>query len=906
MPASVVIFSSFAYLALLFVIAWWGEKRAKQGKSLVNNPYVYALSFTVFCTAWTYYGSVGRAATHGLTFLTTYIGPTLVAPLWWLISRKIIRICKVQRITTIADLISSRYGKNISLGGIVTVMSLLGIIPYIALQLKAIATSFDIITQVSAQSTPDSPLFFFQDTAFYVTLVLAVFTIFFGTRTIEAIDRHEGMVTAIAFESIIKLVAFLVIGIFVTYGVFDGLGDIFNQAAQHPELQKLFVMDGKTGNIQWLYMCVLSMLAIMFLPRQFQVAVVENVNPRHLNRAMWLFPLYLLLINLFVIPIAFGGKLTFTQQQVDADTFVLSLPLFSQQKGLALFAFIGGFSAATSMIIVSTMALSFMLSNNLFMPLLVLSPRLKNRFQPRMGHILIYGRRFSILLILLLAYIYNKTISSQYSLVSTGLISFVAIAQFAPAIIGGIYWKQGHKNGALAGLLAGFCLWFYLLILPMLSEASLISSSITTQGPWGLAWLKPHQFLGLTTLDPVSHALFWCLFFNLFFYVGISYISSASSEEQTQAEIFVNIHKYSSWEESGTVWKGVAYTNDLTQILSGFLGEARTRKVLDDFSQKFGTQWKNNPQADANLVTYLERLLAGTIGGAAARLMIASIARDEEISSQEVLQLVRESQELMLLNETLKRQSEELEATGEKLKKTDQLKNEFISTVTHEMRTPLTSIRAFSEILADNPDLGEEEKNHFLETIIKETNRMERLINQVLDLERFASGQQQLNFEKLSINDILQDAIDSVQQLIHENNITLNIHFEKKLPFISGDRDRLMQVILNLLSNAIKFCKSNAGEINIRSFAQTGFVYTEVIDNGKGIKATLHQLIFEKFYQDEDQNIRKPKGSGLGLAISKTIIDHHQGKIWVESTPGKPTIFAFKIPVYEESKPTFT
>ena len=887
------------------MIAWWGEKRAKSGKSLVNNPYVYALSFTVFCTAWTYYGSVGRAATSGIDFLTTYIGPTLVAPLWWLVLRKMIQICKVQRITTIADLISSRYGKNVSLGGIVTVMSLLGIIPYIALQLKAIATSFNIITQgVGNKVSEVNSTFFFQDTAFYVTIFLVVFTVIFGTRTIVATDRHEGMVTAIAFESIIKLLAFLVIGIFVTFGVFDGLGDIFSRAAQNPALKRLFTMDDTGGNVQWLYMCVLSMLAIMFLPRQFQVAVVENARPRHLNRAMWVFPLYLLLINLFVIPIAFGGKLFFGNLPIDADTFVLSLPLSSNQNGLALLAFIGGFSAATSMIIVSTMALSFMFSNNLLMPLLLLNDRFKNQYQHRLSTILIYGRRLSILLILLLAYIYNKVVSSQYSLVSTGLSSFVAIAQFAPAILGGIYWKQGHKNGALIGILTGFFLWFFFLIIPNLIDVGLLSKSIHQSGLWGISWLKPHQFLGLSSLDPISHALFWSLFFNISLYVGISYLSRPSAKEHTQAEIFVNIHKYSNWEESGMVWTGIAYTADLTRSVENFLGEERTQQALEDFSQRFGNQWKKSPQADAQLVTYLERLLASTIGAAAARLMIASIASDEEISSQEVLQLVKESQELKTLNEQLKTQSEELEIAGERLKeanqqlvKTDHLKNEFISTVTHEMRTPLTSIRAFSEILADNPDLEEDEKNHFLETIIKETNRMERLINQVLDLERFASGQQRLNLQEFNINKILQEAIDSVQQVIHENNITLEVSFTEDLPLISGDRDRLMQVILNLLSNAIKFCKNNAGIIKVTSYHHNEFVYVEVVDNGKGIKEELHQLIFEKFYQDEDQNIRKPKGSGLGLAISKTIVDYHQGKIWVESKPGELTKFSFKLPV---------
>ncbi|HAS46448.1 MAG TPA: histidine kinase [Microscillaceae bacterium] len=904
MSTSLVLIASFTYLALLFLIAWWGEKRAKSGKSLVNNPYVYALSFTVFCTAWTYYGSVGRAATSGVDFLTTYIGPTLVAPLWWLVLRKIIQICKVQRITTIADLISSRYGKNVSLGGIVTIMSLFGIIPYIALQLKAIATSFNIITEGVSSNTLGNTSFFLQDTAFYVTIVLVVFTILFGTRTIIATDRHEGMVSVIAFESIIKLLAFLLIGVFVTFGLFDGLSDIFSKAAQNPELSKLFIMDDRGGNIKWLYMCLLSMLAIMFLPRQFQVAVVENARPWHLNRAMWMFPLYLLLINLFVIPIAFGGKLFFGDQPVDADTFVLSLPLSSNQTGLTLFAFIGGFSAATSMIIVSSMALSFMFSNNLLMPLLLLNNRFKNRYQHQLGNILIYGRRLSIFFILLFAYIYNKTISSQYSLVSTGLTSFVAIAQFAPAILGGIYWKQGHKNGALVGILAGFVLWFFLLIVPALIEVGLIDASVQQQGLWGASWLRPQQFLGLTNLDPISHALFWSMFFNILCYVGISYLSRASVEEHTQAEIFVNIHKYSNLEESGMIWTGIAYTADLTKTVVNFLGEERAQQALEEFSQKFGHQWKKKPQADTQLVTYLERLLASTIGAAAARLMIASVASDEEISNQEVLQLVRESQELKLLNEQLKKQSEELETTGEQLKeanqqliKTDHLKNEFISTVTHEMRTPLTSIRAFSEILADNPDLEEDEKVHFLETIIKETNRMERLINQVLDLERFASGQQRLNLQTLDINKILQEAIDSVQQVIQENNINLKVNFASDLALISGDADRLMQVVLNLLSNAIKFSKSNAGEITVTSFQEVAFVRVEVIDNGKGIKKELHQLIFEKFYQDEDQNIRKPKGSGLGLAISKTIIDYHQGSIWVDSEPEKPTKFCFRLPI---------
>ena len=393
----VVIIASFIYLVLLFLIAGWAEKNAE--KSWLSGPYIYALSLAVYCTAWTYYGSVGRAANQGLDFLTTYIGPILMAPLFWLILRKIIRISKSLRITTIADFVSARYGKRVSLGAGVTIMCVLSIIPYMSIQLKAISASFSIF---SNDLLPQKGLFF-QDTAFYITAIIGVFVIIFGSRNVDSSRKNMGLISAIAFESLFKLFAFVVLGIYVTYGVFNGFGDIFSSAQQLPDFERLISLNGDSGYTNWFWLNLLSMLAIILLPRQFHVAVKENRDENQLKKAMWLFPLYLLLINLFVIPIALGGRLFFVDQSVDADTYVLAIPLANGNPVLAILVYLGGFSAATSMIIVSTSALSVMLSNNLLVPTVLKNKYLAQSLEGRLNKFVLRGKQVMIVFMLFLA-----------------------------------------------------------------------------------------------------------------------------------------------------------------------------------------------------------------------------------------------------------------------------------------------------------------------------------------------------------------------------------------------------------------------------------------------------------------------------------------------------------------------
>ncbi|MEX0583698.1 MAG: hypothetical protein WD185_08520, partial [Sneathiella sp.] len=460
MSGGIVLTVSFLYLGLLFAIAQFVDSRAENGRPLTRNPYIYTLSIAVFCTSWTFYGSVGLAATRGLDFLPIYLGPTLVFVLWSIVWVKIVRICKVHRITSIADFIASRYGKQAKLGGLVTIIAVVGTTPYISLQLKSIATSFRILVSSSETALlhASSEPIFFIDTTLIVAIALALFAILFGTRHIDASEHHEGLVAAIAFESVVKLVSFLAVGFFVTYGLYNGFSDLFSSAAESG-LETLFTVSSDSDYSTWMTMTVLSMAAIICLPRQFYITAVENPDESFLRKATWLFPLYLLVINIFVLPIALAGRLSFDGVSADADMFMLTVPLFHDQAFLALFAFVGGLSAATSMVIVAAIALSTMVCNDLIMPLLLRWKGLNINKNDDLTGLLLTIRRISILLILILGYVYYLIASESYSLVTIGLVSFAAAAQFAPAIIGGIFWKGASYRGAITGLALGFVVW---------------------------------------------------------------------------------------------------------------------------------------------------------------------------------------------------------------------------------------------------------------------------------------------------------------------------------------------------------------------------------------------------------------------------------------------------------------
>lgn len=893
----IVIIASFSYLMLLFFIAGWAEKNAD--KAWLSSPYMYALSLAVYCTAWTYYGSVGRAANQGLDFLTTYIGPILAAPLFWLVLRKIVRISKSLRITTLADFISSRYGKSFSLGAIVTIISALAIIPYMSIQLKAMSASFSIFSSDS----PSGKGLLLDNTAFYITMIIGVFVIIFGSRKIDSSQRNIGLISAIAFESIFKLFAFLIVGIHVTYGMYNGFGDIFQLAAVLPDFEKLTSLSGDSAYTNWFWLNLLSMLAIFILPRQFHVAVKENGDENHLKKAMWLFPLYLLLINIFVVPIALGGKMFFADQAIDADTYVLAMPLATGKPILALLVYLGGFSAATSMIIVSTSALSIMLNNNLLVPLVLRNEMLLKIFGDKLNTVVLRGKQAMIILMLLLSYLYFKLVGENFSLVSIGLISFAGIAQFAPAIMGGIFWKNGNKKGAITGIIGGFTIWFFILVLPTMISAHLLPESIMSDGLFGISLLKPHYFLGLDTGNFIAQGTMWSLLVNSLSYIIVSSLTSKSIQETNQSEVFVDIFKYSTSYESAILWKGKAFYNDIKRLLTMFLGADRTERAFKKFNARNDIQ-EDSMEADFRVVNYAEKLLSGAVGSASARVMISSVVKEDKINLQEVFDILQETQRYISDNIELKKKSEELHETSEKLMianadltKLDRLKDEFISTVTHEMRTPITSIRAFSEILNDNDDLEPEERSKFLTTIVEETQRMERLIKQVLDLEKMESGKIHFDLEPVSLNEVLNEALSSMEQSLNERAIKIEKILSNDLPLVAGNKDRLIQVILNLISNARKFCDYDQGIITLKTILVDEHVQLSVIDNGTGIPLENQEMIFEAFYQAENQTLKKPEGTGLGLTISKKIVDKHNGKIWVSSKTGEGTEVAFKIPI---------
>lgn len=883
---------SVLYLGVLFYLAFVAEKFKNRNKSLIDNPYVYALSLAVYCTAWTFYGSVGRVKDKGLEFLSVYLGPTLVMLLAWSVLKKISRIARVNGITSIADFISARYGKYRSLGVWVTIISFLAGVPYIGLQVKAISKSFEVITGIPSGN------YFYQDASFFVVLILIVFTILFGTRRIQSNETHEGMIFAIAIESVFKLVAFLLVGVFITFIINDGWADVFENHYFGKKIEESFNFDQSAGYGNWFIHIIISAFAFMFLPRQFQVAVVENQSENNLKQAIWLFPLYLFLINIFVVFIAISGTSVFAENSgVSTDSYVIALPQHFGNNLVALIAYIGGFSAATGMIIVETIAISTMITNSVILPFLLESTRFQQKFKFKLLNLATWLRRGAIVFIILMGYIYFRSVGNLFSLVSIGLIAFVAIAQFAPIFLGGIYWKGATKNGALAGLVSGFTLWFLFLIFPTLIPAKYETNSFLS------FYYQIFGFLNIEGFDEISNAGFWSLSINTLVFLVVSAFSEQSSAEAKQSVLFVDIFQYSNIDGHSGFWRGKAKNENLFELLASFIGRSAARKDLDEFAQRNEINLESNV-ADAKLVSYIENTLSGIVGTSSANMLVSTIAKEEVVTVDEVLAFLKRSQQILDDNEELKSKTEELERistelkiANERLLKTDEQKNEFLTTVTHEIRTPLTSIKALTEIIFDNEDLEKEQKSHFLETIINETDRLSRLVNQVLDLEKYESGRHKLYKNDIEVKDLVENVLDRLEELANEKNVKIFMTILPETKDIKGDEDKLMQMLINVVSNSIKFVEPQKGEINITLNSSKKRTVFTIEDNGIGIPKEAQSRLFEKFYQVENGNFSDARGSGLGLSIVKKIVELHKGSIHLESVVNKGTKLMISLPI---------
>lgn len=883
------------YLSILFYIAYWSEKRSHS--KWTNNPYIYSFSLAVYCTAWTYYGSIGVAAESGLSYLPIYLGPILIIPTWMIILKRIIRISRVNKISSIADFISLRYGNSRFLGALVTMICIVGILPYISLQLKSISDTFHIVTKTQASSN------IFTDTTTYVCMALALFASYYGTKYVDASEKRRGIVTAVAMESILKLVFFLIVGLYVTYFVFDGFDDIYQKASVLKDFDKKNTIGGISNAINWFFLCVLSMFAIFLLPRQFHTAIVENNKETHIRTAIWLFPLYLLLFNIFVFPIAWGGNILFEGKGHNSDTYSLLIPQLFDNNILTVLVFLGGFSAAISMIIVSSIALATMLSNNLLIPYGFIGS-LENSSPKKNSKRIVNSRKLGIFSLIILAYAIYRIFILEYSLVSVGLVSFVVIAQLAPSFFGAIFWKRGSKNGAVTGIILGFLTCFYTLLIPYAIGITKSTSLFIQEGPWGIELLKPFQLFGLDYLEPIPHAVFWSMLINILSYSAVSVSFKGNYRERNYAEMFVDIDKYITNHENAFVWKGTAYISDIQKVLQRFLGEDRTKRALTIFNLKYNID-KNITTADARFIKFAENLLTGHIGTASAKILISSVVKEDKISLPEVLRILEESKENIIINKKLTDTSNELKKISEQLKNANQelvnkdiQKDEFLDTVTHELRTPITAIRAASEILHDDNDIPEELRKQFLQNIISESDRLNRLIDKILDLEKFETGKQKIYLSKNNITKTIKNTLDSLQQLIKNKNISVEFDNSNKVIKAFYDEERIIQVIHNLLSNAIKFCADTEGKIVLSIHEKETDIEVKIHNNGKLIRAEEAEAIFDKFYQSRNQNIKKPIGSGLGLAICKQIIEHHKGNIWSENNVTDGATFIFTLPNY--------
>ncbi|MEL6952218.1 MAG: ATP-binding protein [Pseudomonadota bacterium] len=893
------------YVSILFAVAFLAERRAMQGRAgWLKSPVVFTLSLSIYTTAWTFYGAVGSAARSGLEFMTIYLGPTLVFVGWYVLLRKLVRIGRAQRITSIADMISSRYGKSGGLAALVTVLAVVGTTPYIALQLQSVTLSLSVFPAPGgALDVPEG-----ENMAIWIAAGLALFTVIFGTRSLDVNERHPGLVAAIALEAVVKLFALIAVGVFVVWSVADGPVDILARIEASP------MADWNANGARWLGLTVLSGAAILCLPRMFQVLVVENQDERHLATASWAFPLYLLAMTLFVVPIAVIGLELLPGD--NPDLFVLSLPLAMGQDGLALLAFLGGFSAATSMVIVASLALSTMLSNHIIMPIWIRLTLGEDPMSGDMRRAALMARRLSIGFVLGLGFAYYRLSGGTEALASMGLIAFLGVAQVLPALLGGMFWRGATRAGAAAGIAAGFAIWAWVLLLPNVAT-SLAMPGLLAEGPFGIAWLRPATPFGLSGGDPLLTAMVLSLGANVTLFILVSLSTFPSPLERLMGAQFVQV-----WEHHSTpaVWRAAAGTaEDLLTMAGRILGAGAAGRLFQAAAQEQGRD-SELPEPNPAFLERLERELAGSVGAATAHAMVGQITGASSVSVRDLLAVADETAQIMEYSNRLEAKSTELSQTAARLREAnDKLtdlslqKDGFLSQVSHELRTPMTSIRAFSEILMSGNALDPETRQRFSRIIHEESKRLTRLLDDLLDLSVLESGRASLNRSQVSLSEILDRAVYAATALDAEGALRIERRPEAETLEIVTDPDRLMQVFVNLIANAQKYCTAPEPVLRIDVREVQGGVEIDFADNGPGIPAGRRAMIFEKFTRLEphaprpqraqdatgptgvDQGRADLGGAGLGLAISREIMGRIGGAI--DYVPGQPgALFRISLP----------
>jgi len=630
---------SLVYVALLFVVAYWGDARPLYPGRPGLRPWIYSLALAVYCSSWTFYGAVGSAANSPLGYLPIYLGPVLLFMFGSGMIERLTRVAKANNITSIADFIGTRFGKSHALGALVTVIAMTAAIPYIALQYKAVALSIGVLGKGHTGGGPPADLL--QDSALYTALMLALFGILFGTRRVDATEHHHGMVLAVAAESLVKLIAFLVIGIYAQQQL--GGANVM-PAPPSPDWNLPAGFFAQT---------LLAFTAMFCLPRQFHVGVVECEDPQDVRRARWLFPLYLILICLFVPVIVAAGRGAAAGTSLSPDVWLLWLPLAHDNNVLALLAYLGGFSAATGMVIVASVALATMVSNDLVMPALLRIRALKLDQRHDLSRIVLGVRRAAIVVLSLLAVAYYRAMPQGAQLASIGLLSFAAVAQFAPAIVAGLYWRSASRVGVLAGLVAGFVVWTYTLLLPSLGDAGWFDARWLQTGPFGLSWLRPQSLFDLGGWHPLTHGTFWSLLANSGCVLILSLRYRPSMEERLRAASFLDLSADRGSSAAGE-WRGRVSVADLRAIIGRIIGERGARRAFDDYAATSGKPLQDALAADRPLLQHSERILAASIGAASARRMLTSALRGTGLDFSEAVALLDEaSQELRYNRELL-------------------------------------------------------------------------------------------------------------------------------------------------------------------------------------------------------------------------------------------------------------